>query len=158
LRYVTRPSSGPKPAAPPAPTGSLTASVRTLLTRDGNSADHALAAASLCEQLSEHLARLVGRAGIRALFDRSAVLTQAEFPWLAGVATRSKDPPWARLREALEGQPRDVALDGSTLLITTFVELLGRLIGEDLVLRLLHEIWPDAFAPAAQRTAKKEPT
>jgi hypothetical protein len=117
---------------------------------EGSAEERASAAAIVCEELCEHLARVVGRGGVRALFERSVTLAQGEFPWLAGVVQRSEEPLWDRLRDALAREPPDVALEATARLLTTFVERLGRMIGEDLVLRLLREVWSDAV-PAAPK-------
>ncbi len=140
---------------PPLP-NTLATSIRTLLASDAadeSTAQRAAAAARVCEELSEHLARVVGRSGIRALFDRSAVLTQAEFPWMAGAVTRSPEPPWARLCDCFAQQSPDVALECAVALVTTFVGLLSRFIGDELVVRLLHEVWPDVFLPLERPSA-----
>jgi hypothetical protein len=146
---------------PSAPLSStyVEASVRALLERVqgevSTSAQRAAGAARACEDLAAHLSRVVGPVGVRALFDRSVVLSRKEHAFLAAVPIRSPEPPWGALRACLESQAPDLALEASVALITTFVGLLGRFIGEALVERLLHELWPDAFPSSA---TTKEPT
>lgn len=105
-----------------------------------------------CEQLSQHLARIIGEIGVRTLLARSAALTSARFPWLASAIPRtaSAGSPWAALRVAMESQDPPTASEGFVDLLTTFIELLGRLIGDALVARLLHELWPELFPSPAQ--------
>jgi hypothetical protein len=86
------------------------------------------------EKLAQHLARLVGQSGVETLWKRSLVL--ANIPWLSSVGT---------LREAMEQQAPDTAVDGFIAVFSTFVGLLQRLIGEGLVDRLLGEVWPAIF-------------
>ena len=104
-----------------------------------------------CEQLSQHLARIVGEIGIRTLFVRSVIVTSARFPWLANTpaGTTPTDSPWVSLRTAMEQQDPHTTSEAFVVLLSTFAELLGRLIGERLVARLLYEVWPGVFSHAA---------
>jgi hypothetical protein len=132
-------------------TPELAAAVRKLVAAD--SATHVAAdAVQACEQLSQHLARIIGEIGVRALLARSAALTSARFPWLAGAIPRtaSADSPWAALRAAMESQDPQTASEAFVDLLATFIELLGRLIGDTLVARLLHELWPELFPSPAK--------
>ena len=111
-------------------------------------------AVQACEQLSRHLARVVGEIGTRTLLARSAALTSAGFPWLASALPRtaSADSPWVALRAAMELQEPHTAVEAFVDLLLTFIELLGRLIGDALVARLLQEVWPELFPPAVKGT------
>lgn len=136
----------------------LEATVRALLSRELGEvtpAQRAATAAQAWDELSEHFSRLIGPAGVRAIFDRSVVLTRAKYPCLAMLPMRSPEPPTPTLRACLETQTPDVALDASVALITTFLQLLGRLVGEGLVRRMLRELWPDAIPASA---TDEEPT
>ena len=117
-----------------------------LATSVGAGAVHA------CEQLSQHLARIIGEMGVRTLLSRSATLTSARFPWLASAIPRTAAAisPWAALGAAMESQDPQTASDAFVDLLATFIELLGRLIGDALVARLLQELWPDLFLPTAK--------
>lgn len=134
-------------------TPGLAVAARKLVTR-GSPTLVAANAVQACEQLSQHLARIVGGIGVRTLFARSAALASARFPWLAGAIPRtaSADSPWAALSAALEAQDPHTASDAFVDLLSTFIELLGRLIGDALVARLLHELWPDLFPSPAKGT------
>lgn len=135
----------------------LTAAARQLLAseRDGT-APMADRAAGACERLTVHLARLVGLTGIHTLFHRSLVLSSAKFPWLVD-GTGGKAGPGEDPFEALRARmaPRDSyeVVDAFVLVLSTLVGLLGRLIGEDLVWRLLREVWPTVFPDDAKETA-----
>lgn len=120
--------------------------MRRLVAAD--SATHVAAdAVQACEQLSQHLARIIGEIGVRTLLARSATLTSGRFPWLAGAIPRTASAglPWAALRVAMESQDPQTAREAFGDLLATFIELLGRLIGHALVARLLHELWPELF-------------
>jgi len=130
-------------------TQELAAAVRKLVT--GDSPTHVAAnAVQTCEQLSQHLARIIGEMGVRTLLARSAVLS-SRFPWLAGaiLRTASADSPWIALKAAMDAQDPRTASEAFVNLLTTFIELLGRLIGDALVARLLQNLWPELFLSPA---------
>ncbi|MDQ3368165.1 MAG: hypothetical protein M3680_22300 [Myxococcota bacterium] len=100
-------------------------------------------AALAFERVTVHLSRLVGLTGIKTLFHRSLVLSSRTFPWLVDAAGGSGgDDPFGALRARMADQDPDAVADAFILVLSTFVGLLGRLIGEALVLQLLHEVWP----------------
>ena len=96
-------------------------------------------------KLESHFKQLIGDAGIRAVLDRTVMITSARVAWLV------PPPPGvvggaAYLRSLLEQQAPDAGVAAGAELLTEFVALLGRFIGDALVRRLLHELWPDAVA------------
>ena len=105
-------------------------------------ADRAVAAFRALEQ---HLAHIVGDLGIQTVFRRALVLAAVNHPWLA-----STKPDFAQLRAAFAAQPPEIAIDAFVAVLSTFVAVLGRLIGETLVWRLLGEVWPSIFPEVAQ--------
>jgi hypothetical protein len=119
---------------------------------DGGASKVAARAVQAVEQLTQHLAQLVGETGVRALLARSVALSSETFPWLAGTISivRPGDSPWASLRAAMEKQDPRTISEGFCVLLSTFVGLLGRLIGEPLVAHLLHDVWPEAFPYAVK--------
>lgn len=119
-----------------------------------SSAEVAANAVTACDRLAHHLARVVGELGIRTLLARSVALTSAKHPWLANAITRmpGEDAPWAGLDAAFALQPPATGIVAFGDLLSTFVELLSRLIGDSLVVRLLHEVWPEKFPDAAKET------
>jgi hypothetical protein len=94
------------------------------------------------EELTRYLAQLIGEMGVRALFARSLADARSTYGWLATAPT---DPPWASLRETMERQDPRAIRDAFVGLLSTFVELLASLIGDGLMRRLLHDVWPEAF-------------
>jgi hypothetical protein len=134
-------------------TPDLAAAARELVAGDSPTRV-AAGAVHACEQLTRHLARIVGEIGIRTLLARSAALASARFPWLVNTisATAPADAPWASLRTAMELQDPHTAREAFVDLLSTFGELLGRLIGEALVARLLQEVWPEVFPHAVKET------
>jgi len=139
-------------------TPELAGAVRKLLAAEpGESSSKELAerATRACEQLARHLSRLLGNNGIRTLFDRCLIKAGAQFPWLVqakSVPGGTSDEAWSALRTALEHQDPDTACEAFVLLLVTFIGLLERLIGEGLVERLLHEVWPAVFLTQERET------
>jgi hypothetical protein len=121
---------------------------------DGTSSkDVADRAARACEQLSRHLARLIGDYGVTTLFRRSVALASTRFPWLsASTNIEHEHNVCAVMRDAMELQEPAVTADAFAAVLSTFIGLLKRLIGEGLVDRLLSEVWPTTFPQAAKET------
>lgn len=116
------------------------------------------AAAELAfQRLSENLVRWLGPDGSHALFTRALALAQAQNRALKVV------PPPARsalfldaLAANAEPHDTDAVMDGIVMIMTTLIELLTRLIGEDLTARLVAETAPGqvtggARSPSAER-------
>ncbi len=110
----------------------------------------ALAEATLHAEarLQRRLVELVGVRGYAALLARAVRLAQAEVPALASVTVRAgAQEPLHGVRAfaesaAARGAPR-VAEAGLIALLAQIIALLITLIGEDLVFRLVHEVWPE---------------
>jgi hypothetical protein len=134
-------------------TAGLLAAVRKLVATDPAS-PAAADGVQACEQLSQHLARIIGETGVRTLLVRSTVLTSATFPWLASAiaSAASADSQWAALRVAMSHQDPDTASEALVGLLSTFIDLLGRLIGDALLARLLDMLWPELFPPPTKGT------
>lgn len=131
---------------------------RGLMAREGacgeTASGVAAGAAQATETLCSHLGRVVGPLGISALFVRSVVLTRQRFPWLVVDAHAGRDGRWQSLRSCLEAQQVEAAREASLCLVTHVLRLLGGLIGDALVLRLLAEVWPDDV-PTSQPESKE---
>ena len=123
------------------------AAKRVLASEGDHDSSMAERASQACQRMTVHLSRLVGLAGIRTLFHRSLILASASFPWLVD-ATARRDPdadPFEALRAQMQANDPDAVVAAFTLVLTLFVGSLARLIGEQLVWRLLHEVWPTVF-------------
>jgi hypothetical protein len=149
---------------PPAPRASAVpesfgAVAKRLLTGAGGDGDDAASkvaarAVEAVERLTQHLAELVGETGVRAVLARSVALSAAAFPWLATTIPiiRPPDAAWESLRAAMAKQDPRRIREAFGVLLSTFVGLLGRLIGDGLVAHLLHDIWPEVFPSAVKET------
>jgi len=92
-------------------------------------------------RLYQQLGKLVGSAGFDVLLARSLVLARRTNPALAGVTAG----PGGTLA-GLDDPARDGAelQQGAMSIVAHFIELLVVLIGEDLGMRLLRDVWPGA--------------
>ena len=131
---------------------------RQILERDlqGVDAPTAINVAAAAERafhrVSNGLAHWVGSDGTQALFTRALALAQTRDHSLKSV----QPPARAALfldTLAANAEPGDGAsvLDGVTMIMTTLIELLTRLVGEDLAVRLVADAAtgqsPDAVRP-----------
>jgi hypothetical protein len=95
------------------------------------------------ERACRELSRSLGAAGFNALLTRSLALAEADYPLLKGVRVgRSGETMLGGLDDlvAQNGAPNvDAALE---CMLATMLGLLGRLIGDDMVPRLLERIVP----------------
>jgi hypothetical protein len=92
----------------------------------------------LIERLHQALGKLIGSAGFDVLLARALVLARRTHPELAGITAR----PGGAL-EGLDDAHGGVALEeGALAIVAHFVELLVVLIGDDLAMRLLRDVWP----------------
>ena len=105
-------------------------------------------AAQACQRFTHHLARLLSQTGAQLLLRRSVVLASAQISWLAPATT--PDDTISALRTAMEQQDRESMEEAFVAVLTAFVALLERLIGEGLVARQLHEVWPTVFRHSAK--------
>ena len=129
---------------------SVVAVAKKLLAGTGDDAAPSRVAAravQAIEQVTSHLAPLVGETGVRAVLARSVALSSATFPWLAGTIpiVRPAESPWASLLVAMERQDTRTISEGFVALLSTFIGLLERLVGERLAARLMHDVWPEVF-------------
>jgi hypothetical protein len=109
---------------------------------DTSSAEEVAAAAErTCTQLSLGLGRWVGTMGYRALLDRALILARAEHPALSSLSCAGGEPvTTADVRS--EGAAEVAA--GMVALVAALVELLGRIIGEEMALRLVEQTGIDS--------------
>jgi hypothetical protein len=98
---------------------------------------------SVCERLRVTLATFAGKAGFRALASRSLILAKAQAPRLASLKIDSEG--------CVEGfdltQPplsEEELAAGEIVFVACMVHLLRTFLGESLMLRLIHDVWPEA--------------
>ncbi len=127
--------------------------MRRLLQHEaGGARDAASLAAAVegaCRKLSGELETLVGRGGVAALLGRAMSLAKREFPFLAGVRLQTGPPSsFEGLHESLRNcSPAEVDA-ASVALMANMVGLLVDLMGEELGLRPVVNVWPNVLAGA----------
>jgi hypothetical protein len=114
------------------------------------------AAGAVFSKLRAHLGRLIGTAGVDALFHRARALASPEFPGLQVVRIE----PDGRLTR-IDGLTPDSAEDQTArsllALLANLLGLIALFIGEDLVLRVIGEVWPDLPAGGAEHVLEERP-
>lgn len=128
---------------------------RQLLASEGdcsNTEACAAAAGRVYDKLDAQLMPLLGRAGFRALFMRSAKLAQSELPSLAGVAHSLESA--TRLRAWLQSLELVAAIETAAVLLGNFLELTTTFIGERLTVQVLRQAWPEIRETATKGTQR----
>lgn len=125
------------------------------IVREDDSAARAGAAA--CDHLYHTLARRLGPDGCHALFTRALTQTRAEHPALEQIYLRVRSEPY------LDGMAGAIAAhgDASTAdalesVLTRVVELLGRLVGDEMTARLIDQESAAVDRPDAASSTKRE--
>ena len=117
------------------------------------------AAERVCRKLSGRLSRSISPAGSQAILSRALHLARADSPFLEGVrAGRPPEACLAELGEHVQGIDIIDVRKGLLGVLATVLDLLGRFIGEDLMLRLVREVWPDLPASDSDPSGNADPT
>jgi hypothetical protein len=114
----------------------------------GGSPDPAASAAAVetaCRRLKDHLVDILGSGGISALFRRALHLAQREQPVLAGVAVSGEPAKcFTGLAESLVASTDEEATAAATTLLMHLFSLLVMLLGEELGMKPIRKLWPQA--------------
>lgn len=121
-------------------------------------AAHAASAAERAfAEISVSLVRWIGPDGSQALFMRALGLAQVQRPALKAI------PPPARsalvlgpLAATVDPQDTNAVVDAAAMILTILIELLGRLVGNDLAIRLIGHGLPGQGAGPSRRPAGLE--
>ena len=100
--------------------------------------DVAAAATRMCTELRAGLSRWVGAMGYRALIDRALLLARAEHQALGSLSCHGQDEPVTAT--AVRAHSAAEVATGMVALVAALVELLGRIIGEEMAVRLVEHI------------------
>ena len=99
-----------------------------------------------CEKLRPSLAALMGSMGFKALLARALAMASREDPSLRAVEVKP-DGSLARLPETASRADRDQTPDSGVVLLAHLLGLLVAFIGENLMLRMVREVWPKLSIP-----------
>jgi hypothetical protein len=94
-------------------------------------------------QLAGKLGRWFGPFGFHALFSRALAEARSQHPALESVRIHSAtEPSLDGLAESVERYGADAVTEGIIAMLMAFIDLLSRLIGEDMALKLLDQPVP----------------
>jgi hypothetical protein len=108
------------------------------------------AAERMCSQLGAGLGRWVGTTGYRALLDRAVKLVRSEHPALESLACQGGEAPLIAAAAREHGAAEVAA--GMMALVEALVELLGRIIGQEMALRLVEQ------SGSERKTGREKPS
>jgi hypothetical protein len=118
-----------------------------LLAREGGAhatPGEAVAASDrLLRQLHAQLARWLGRDGSHAVLARALDRTRADHQSLAGATLDPRGPRLLVVGESLRDRDPAEVTEALVVLLTAVLDLLTRLIGAELLSRLLLQAWPN---------------
>ena len=97
----------------------------------------AAAATRTCTQLQAGLARWVGTEGYRALIDRALLLARAEHPALGSLSCHGGDQPLTTA--AVRAHSAAEVTAGIVALVVTLIDLLSRIVGEEMAVELVNQ-------------------
>ncbi len=124
-----------------APRASVTRFVRAVARAEGAHGDAPVAeiAQRMLLRLHAELGKLIGSLAFDVLLRRALVLARRTHPVLANVTSGAD----AKLTGLDRAPGADDSLgDAALTIVSHFVELLVVLIGEDLAMRLVEDVWP----------------
>jgi hypothetical protein len=123
----------------------------------GDADDPVQAAERVILSLRDRLVLWFGPDGFQALLGRALHRAQAQHPGLGVVrALEGDDHPLYELHES-DSIAQPVSREALTALIAAMFEVLTRLVGGDLVSRLVHQIWPDGAEVDRAATETRNP-
>jgi hypothetical protein len=98
----------------------------------------ARAAAAACDHLYRELSRWVGPDGCHALFMRALAATQPEYPAVRQIQLHARSDPYVDgVAEAIMAHGDPATAEAIEWMLVRLVELLGRLIGEDIAMKVI---------------------
>ena len=98
----------------------------------------ARAAAAACDQLYRELSRWVGPDGCHALFTRALAQARTEYPALGQIQLHARSEPYIDgVAEAIMAHGDPATSEALESMLISLVELLGRLIGDDMAMKLI---------------------
>jgi hypothetical protein len=111
-------------------------SSRPAHTKPGDTA--ARAAAVACNNLYIELSRWVGPDGCHALFARALAETRPQYPALEKIQLRPRSEPYIEgIADSIMARGDPETAEALESLLIRLVELLGRLIGDDMAMKLI---------------------
>jgi hypothetical protein len=126
-------------------------------THDGGApVDVGAAAERLCSELGAELGRWIGADGFRALVQRAQAIARAQHPALDGFSCLGGKQ--AEKTAAAPGHTHDTAVvaAGMVAWLSALIELLGRIIGDDMATHLVAQIEIPSLRAVAKIGSEEE--
>ena len=126
--------------------------------RDGTAADTtARATAAACDKLYRDLAQWVGPDGCHALFARAMAQARREHAALEQIQLRPGPDRYVDgVAESIMAVGHDTTAAALESMLVRLVELLGRLIGDDMAMKLIERSIPDERGGAKPDSEREE--
>jgi len=117
----------------------------------------ARAAAAACDRLYRELSRWVGRDGCHALFTRALAQARTDHPALAKIQLRARAEPYIDgVPETIIAQGDPATAEALDAMLVSLVELLGRLIGDDMAMKLIERSLTSEGRDATPESRREE--
>ena len=117
----------------------------------------ARAAATAADGLYRELSRWVGLDGCHALFSRSLAEARADFPALAQIEIRARSQPHIdAVAETIMARGEPATAEALEFMLERLVELLGRLIGDDMATKLIERSLPASERSQGSADSREE--
>jgi hypothetical protein len=113
----------------------------------GTPEEIAAAAEQGCARLRAVLTRWIGSDGYRALVDRALEQARAGHPAIAGLQCQAGDMQGVAAAVGMHSAAE--VREGILALVARLIDLLSRLIGEEMATRLVEQAWAGSAHPAA---------
>lgn len=94
------------------------------------------------EKLRPNLAALMGNVGYRSLLTRALSVSVKEHPWL-GIVIVQKNGSFEGFDILASQVEKEKLVEGCIVILANLFGLLDTIIGEQLMLQLVHDVWPD---------------
>jgi hypothetical protein len=117
----------------------------------------ARAAAAACDRLYRELSRWVGRDGCHALFTRALAQARTDHPALGKIQLRARAEPYIDgVAETIIAQGDPATAQALEAMLVSLVELLGRLIGDDMAMKLIERSLAASEGPGPISESRRE--
>jgi len=115
--------------------------------------------AAACDKLYKDLTQWVGPDGCHALFARALAQARREHEALEQIQLRPGVEPYMdAVAETIIAHGDDTTADALSSMLVTLIELLGRLIGDDMATKLIERNIPDAVRQKPIGNGRKRDT
>jgi hypothetical protein len=117
----------------------------------------ARAASTACDHLYRELSRWVGPDGCHALFTRALAQAQTEYPALGQIQLRARSEPYVDgVAETIMAHGDAATAEAVESMLVRLVDLLGRLIGDDMAMKLIGQSLPTTERGNAASDGRRE--